>query len=621
VYAVLPATGTLIGAAVDRDDCGLSVDVGGPGDRFGTPVQDGGYVLVPNRSTGHVVVVDAGAGQVVADLAVAGAGSGLELVAKDGVVFYNDLTSEKAGVLRLDGQRWGIGKQLRKFAPGRAGEGILTPAGNKGSGGAGGDRAGQKGTGAGAGKPRGQRPGDRTPKPPNSQQDPTQQPPDQQNPGQSGAPAPDQRQPDSGQPDSGQPDSGQQNPGQQDPGQQDPGQQPGPTDPGQQPGPTDPGSSDPPPPASPVINAITVSPGVVVRDKPATFAADVTNTEGATWTWTVRDPATGSVLHTDATPNGFDFTVPVGSATNLEVELQVHTDAGDADRTQAFTTTNDQAPQIDSLTVNPGTPGVGQEAVLSADERVAAGRGTWTWKITGGGQAPFTTTTGPGDLRHTFDAVGSYTVELTVSFDGNSDTRQLPVSVVDGADVAAGDGNPVDMRDRGGRTIQVRVTGSFVSQQVAVTAESWITLSAATVTVPAGGTATVTAQVTGTPPADGTVADAIRFRLGNGKQAGVAVVANAPPVITGSRCARVTRTAIVFFGVNTDDSVVSATVHVGDTVINLTANRADPNDGTPFDFGGTDSFRNAPAEVWSAIVTDQFGLTTELPPQPRTGCF
>jgi Divergent InlB B-repeat domain len=130
VVAAVPKTGSLVIAGDGRDGCGRSVRVGRPGDEFGGLVEASGYVLVPDWTSGRATVVDVAGRQVIADLPVVDAGHRLELVAKDGVVFYNDLDGDRAGVLRLDGTRWTVGKALAKFRAG--GAGILVAAGAAG---------------------------------------------------------------------------------------------------------------------------------------------------------------------------------------------------------------------------------------------------------------------------------------------------------------------------------------------------------------------------------------------------------------------------------------------------------------------------------------------------------
>ncbi|MEN3361874.1 MAG: hypothetical protein V7637_5856 [Mycobacteriales bacterium] len=126
VLAAIPSTGTLVASGDGGDDCGASVEVGNPGDDFGPLAQSGGFVFVPDRTTGRIAVVDFAGRQVVANLTITKAGSRLELVAKDGLVFYNDLGGDVAGVIRFEGGVWRAGKVLRKYAPGRDGAKILS---------------------------------------------------------------------------------------------------------------------------------------------------------------------------------------------------------------------------------------------------------------------------------------------------------------------------------------------------------------------------------------------------------------------------------------------------------------------------------------------------------------
>ncbi|HEU4426750.1 MAG TPA: hypothetical protein VFR67_29810, partial [Pilimelia sp.] len=131
VFAVVSATGTLVASAIGHDDCRLSVDVGQAGDRFGPLVESGGYVFVPNQTSGRTVIVDVTAGRVVADLAVVKRGARLELLAKDGFVFYNDLDGEEAGVIKFEGGVWRKGRSLKKYDRSDQGRGILTPVGDE----------------------------------------------------------------------------------------------------------------------------------------------------------------------------------------------------------------------------------------------------------------------------------------------------------------------------------------------------------------------------------------------------------------------------------------------------------------------------------------------------------
>jgi hypothetical protein len=121
VYAAISQSGTLLiasAAGSTGGDCGAAIPIGKPGARFGPLVESGDFVFVPNRATGEAVVVDVRTATNVATLPLTDPGNDLELISKDGLVFYNDLSAEKAGVLKRgpDGQ-WVAGQPLRKFDP------------------------------------------------------------------------------------------------------------------------------------------------------------------------------------------------------------------------------------------------------------------------------------------------------------------------------------------------------------------------------------------------------------------------------------------------------------------------------------------------------------------------
>jgi hypothetical protein len=122
VYAGVPQTGTLEVSDLDTGRCGEPIDVSNPGNALGPLVESEGFVLVPNETTGQAAVVDIDSGTVAEDLAVLPEPGGrLELVARDGLVFYNDLAGERAGVLGFDGSRWTVGAASQKFVSGATG--------------------------------------------------------------------------------------------------------------------------------------------------------------------------------------------------------------------------------------------------------------------------------------------------------------------------------------------------------------------------------------------------------------------------------------------------------------------------------------------------------------------
>lgn len=118
VFVAISQTGTLLVANSEGTDCGSVIQFDDPQSEFGPPAQSGQFVFVPNHTTGRTAVLDISSLQKVADIPLTDPGNNLELLAKDGLVFYNDLDSEKAGVLRLgDDGVWVAGRSLHKFNP------------------------------------------------------------------------------------------------------------------------------------------------------------------------------------------------------------------------------------------------------------------------------------------------------------------------------------------------------------------------------------------------------------------------------------------------------------------------------------------------------------------------
>jgi hypothetical protein len=83
-------------------------------------VEDDGFVLVPDQTAGRAIVVDPAPGRVVASEQVGTAGRDVQLVAKDGLVFYNDVTGPDAGVVRFQNGQWSASPKVAKFAAGGA---------------------------------------------------------------------------------------------------------------------------------------------------------------------------------------------------------------------------------------------------------------------------------------------------------------------------------------------------------------------------------------------------------------------------------------------------------------------------------------------------------------------
>lgn len=123
LFAGVPGAGQLVVADLGSGACGSALPVGKPGDVLGPLVESAPFVLVPNVTTGRVAVIDTVGGTIAADLQVLPDPMGkLELVARDGLVFYNDLAGDRAGVLRFDSGTWKVGPVARKFTLGADGK-------------------------------------------------------------------------------------------------------------------------------------------------------------------------------------------------------------------------------------------------------------------------------------------------------------------------------------------------------------------------------------------------------------------------------------------------------------------------------------------------------------------
>jgi parallel beta-helix repeat protein len=83
--------------------CTAAVALHTDGGDLGTPVEAGGRLFVPDYATGQVWVVDLKLSRVMAQPRVLEPKVRYQLLTRDGVVFFNDPDSERAGVIRLDG--------------------------------------------------------------------------------------------------------------------------------------------------------------------------------------------------------------------------------------------------------------------------------------------------------------------------------------------------------------------------------------------------------------------------------------------------------------------------------------------------------------------------------------
>jgi hypothetical protein len=172
--------GALITCQLEAGRCDNVVPLAG-GSKFGAAVEAGNRLFVPDYSTGQVWIVDLATSRVVAKPTVLPPAGQFELLTRDGVVFYNDSNSARAGVIQFNGSVVPVAKYDERDP----------------------DRGVQVGN---TEQPR--------PQPPQPQPQPGQPRPDPEQPRPN--PNPGQPRPDPGQP--GQPDPGQPDPGQPDPG-------------------------------------------------------------------------------------------------------------------------------------------------------------------------------------------------------------------------------------------------------------------------------------------------------------------------------------------------------------------------------------------------------------------
>ncbi|WP_083752824.1 RCC1 domain-containing protein [Actinosynnema sp. ALI-1.44] len=95
--------GTFNVCAFDTTSCGTPVTIGAPGDDLGAPVEASEHAVVPNYSTGQVTIIDLATTRVVAQRQLFDQPGRFELLTRDGIVFFNDPNSNRAGVLDLAG--------------------------------------------------------------------------------------------------------------------------------------------------------------------------------------------------------------------------------------------------------------------------------------------------------------------------------------------------------------------------------------------------------------------------------------------------------------------------------------------------------------------------------------
>ncbi|WP_194908424.1 PASTA domain-containing protein [Catenulispora rubra] len=100
---VVASRGVLEICDLSAHSCSDTVPLDSGGNDLGAAVESGDRVFVPDYTTGQVWVIDLGQHTVVATAQVLTPAAKFQLLTRDGIVFFNDPNSERAGVISLDG--------------------------------------------------------------------------------------------------------------------------------------------------------------------------------------------------------------------------------------------------------------------------------------------------------------------------------------------------------------------------------------------------------------------------------------------------------------------------------------------------------------------------------------
>ncbi|GEL98979.1 hypothetical protein [Cellulomonas terrae] len=556
LYAAQSATGSLVTAAVGRDDCERVVELAAPGEAdFGELVQSGPFVFVPDRASGRANVVDTRDGQVTR-LDLVDPGHDVELVAAGGFVFYNDRDGEEAGVLRHADGRWSVSDAVQKFDPG-TGEPPPAPTPSP--------------------QPAPAPPADAAPSPEPlvNEADPTSPPTAQR--------------PLTPPPTGGTPRGGA-------------GAQP---------------SAPPPPPVPvpPTVGPITVSPAVPMLGEAATFTATASGADGATWAWSVA-AGSGAPVATGADAGSFTVTLPTDQGLAFVVTLTVTTAAGaQAAPPLTVTATPSTAPTISSVTSNESVYYPYTSASLTAVHSAVPPGGTVEWSITRDG-VPFAgpVPTAPGEPFGTsVGEPGLYRATVTVTVDGRSarGSVDFKVEYVCGPTLST---DVIDLRAETSRV--VTVTSDCIGTNVfEVAVAPWLS-APGSVTVPQGGSGTFTVvRSTGQPPSDGDHPESVVVTYASGSigsmQDRATVQAYRSPDLSfpfaPDGCRNMDTFGIAFFATVADDNIASVTLSVNGASYPM-LDIAPP--------GGyravVDPALLGSATTWQIIAVDAFGLPSTL---------
>ncbi|MGW6935332.1 PKD domain-containing protein [Lentzea sp. NPDC054927] len=104
--------GELVVCAFDTRSCADPVRISAPGAELGHPAEIDDHAVVPDHSTGQATIVNLATGRIIAQRQLFDQPARFELIVRDGIVFFNDPDSARAGVLDLTGEVRTITKHL-----------------------------------------------------------------------------------------------------------------------------------------------------------------------------------------------------------------------------------------------------------------------------------------------------------------------------------------------------------------------------------------------------------------------------------------------------------------------------------------------------------------------------
>lgn len=484
VFAAVSQTGNVLVATVGRDDCDRVIPVSdAPEPDFGPLAQSGRFVFVPDRATGTTTVIDTRTDTVAATFTLAEPGHQVELVAKDGLVFYNDLDGATAGVLTLDAGAWRQSEALSKYDP-STGEPatVITPD----------DAPDAPVTGP---APAGPQPAQPAPSAPSA----------------SGAPAP--------------------------PSTASPPPARGAPQASTAPSTADPSPPPPQPDLPPVIGSLSVEPNPPTLGAPATFGAAVSNVEDATWSWTLSESA-GPVVTTSSSVGGFTATLPSAGSVNLLLSLTITGPGGTATAPPlAFTAVDPDAVAITSVTTDAPSYAPGSVATVTAALAGGSPGATWAWSATvDGSGVAVPGATGVGSVSLPVGTAGTWTVTVEVTSGARSASGSVSFVVGFPCNATSVTAGPLDLLSGPREVVFTVPSGCVGESHVDLDVAPWLSASPASLSLGAGQTAAVLVSVVGQPAVDGLNANAVFAFLDGGSGPGWDVVANRAPVLGATSC-------------------------------------------------------------------------------------